>query len=118
MANIALGNAAVTDCPAGDGDHDGKITVDEILAAVKNALNGCPARMCGGIAGFSCRAYEVCDLRDATCSIADLAGTCVSRPRVCDPIYAPVCGCDAVTYGNDCTRLAAGATLAHVGECQ
>ena len=26
---------------AGDANHDGQITVDEILTAVNNALNGC-----------------------------------------------------------------------------
>jgi hypothetical protein len=28
-------------CDAGDASHDGAITVDEILAAVNRALNGC-----------------------------------------------------------------------------
>jgi hypothetical protein len=41
MVNIALGNAAVTTCQAGDANHDGHITVDEILTAVNNDLNGC-----------------------------------------------------------------------------
>ena len=45
MVNIALGNANVSTCLAGDANHDGQITVDEILTAVNNALNGCsPAR--------------------------------------------------------------------------
>jgi len=42
MVNIALGNANVDICPAGNANHDAKITVDEILTAVNNALNGCP----------------------------------------------------------------------------
>jgi hypothetical protein len=42
MVNIALGNADVITCDAGDGNQDGQITVDEILTAVYNALNGCP----------------------------------------------------------------------------
>ena len=42
MVNIALGNAAVSECQAGDGNFDDQITVDEILTAVTNALNGCP----------------------------------------------------------------------------
>ncbi len=41
MVDIALGDAAVSSCPAGDANRDGPITVDEILAAVENALNGC-----------------------------------------------------------------------------
>jgi hypothetical protein len=39
--NIALGNTSVAACRPGDANADGKITVDEILAAVDNALNGC-----------------------------------------------------------------------------
>jgi hypothetical protein len=42
MVNIALGNADVDACLAGDAYHDGQIAIDEILTAVNNALNGCP----------------------------------------------------------------------------
>ncbi|MFI5366419.1 MAG: hypothetical protein ACHQ4J_12435 [Candidatus Binatia bacterium] len=42
MVNIALGAAPPSDCLAGDANHDGRITVDEILAAVNNALSRCP----------------------------------------------------------------------------
>jgi hypothetical protein len=41
VVNIALGNTPVGDCLAGDANHDGQITVDDILTAVNNALNGC-----------------------------------------------------------------------------
>jgi len=43
MVNIALGNRQIADCLAGDGNGDGQITVDEILTAVHNAVNGCGA---------------------------------------------------------------------------
>jgi hypothetical protein len=39
--NIALGNTSVAACRPGDANADGQITVDEVLAAVHNALNGC-----------------------------------------------------------------------------
>jgi hypothetical protein len=42
MVNIALGAAPPFDCVFGDANRDGQITVDEILAAVRNALSGCP----------------------------------------------------------------------------
>jgi hypothetical protein len=29
-------------CPAVDGNNDGRVTVDELVAAVRNALRGCP----------------------------------------------------------------------------
>jgi hypothetical protein len=44
MVNIALGNAGVATCTAGDANHDGQITIAELLAAVNSALNGCHMR--------------------------------------------------------------------------
>ena len=41
MVNVALGNSDVGACPAGDANHDGEITIDEILKAVNNALGEC-----------------------------------------------------------------------------
>jgi hypothetical protein len=41
MVNIALGNLQLSACMAGDGNQDGHIAVDDILAAVNNALHGC-----------------------------------------------------------------------------
>ena len=42
MVNVALGNANVATCTAGDANHDGTIAITEIVAAVNNALTGCP----------------------------------------------------------------------------
>jgi hypothetical protein len=39
LVGTALGNAL--DCPAGDRDNDGEITIGELLAAVVNGLQGC-----------------------------------------------------------------------------
>ncbi len=39
--NIVLGQSDVSSCPAIDADGDGTVTVDEIIRAVANALNGC-----------------------------------------------------------------------------
>jgi hypothetical protein len=41
MVNIALGTSPLSACTAGDANGDTQITVDEILTAVRNALNGC-----------------------------------------------------------------------------
>jgi hypothetical protein len=49
MVNIFLGSADIAMCPAGDvtggipDGPDGQITVDELVRAVNNALNGCTA---------------------------------------------------------------------------
>jgi hypothetical protein len=41
MVNIALGSAEMAACPGADGNQDGHITVNEIIAAVHNALDDC-----------------------------------------------------------------------------
>ena len=117
--NIALGNSPLEACPAFDVNCDGEVTVDEIVLAVNQALFGCPrwGQACAGFAGLPCGAGEVCDLHDPTCAVADLGGVCAVRPLVCAPVVFPICGCDRITYQNDCLRLRAGEIFAHEGAC-
>src|SRR3990167_1023097 len=44
----------------------------------------------------------------------DATGTCAKLAEVCAEIYAPVCGCDGVTYGNSCSAVT---SIAFSGEC-
>ena len=72
---------------------------------------------CGGIAGISCEPGEVCDLPPGECESADLQGQCVPQPDACPRHWDPVCGCDGVTYGNDCERLKAAVQKRRDGPC-
>ena len=68
----------------------------------------------------ACKAGQICDL--ASCpdviSVDDTAGVCVDKPDTCVAEIKHVCGCDGVTYDNDCLRLVAGAALDHAGKCE
>ena len=72
---------------------------------------------CGTIVGIPCGAGEFCEMPEDTCGSADLGGTCVAIPEVCTEGYAPVCGCDRVTYANDCQRRGALVAKHHDGAC-
>ena len=45
-------------------------------------------------------------------------GYCMLKPTACYEIYAPVCGCDEVTYPNDCYAAAAGTNVLGYGTCE
>jgi hypothetical protein len=114
---------AILPCPLGPSPVCGcdGATYDSACAAAAVGVNvaheGACEQRCGTIAGLSCPDGDVCDLEPGMCNGADLGGVCVPKPEVCPEIYAPVCGCDGVTYGNDCERVAAEAQKDHDGAC-
>lgn len=75
---------------------------------------------CGGFAANvrTCAKGLFCEgpFPDLACA-PDIGGTCQPQPEVCSQLFAPVCGCDCKTYGNDCERQAAGAPKRANGAC-
>jgi len=70
--------------------------------------------------GIACKSERDCDF-DEYCEKASCdssLGTCVSRPVLCDAKADFSCGCDGVTYYNDCLRRASGVSSAASGQCE
>ena len=47
----------------------------------------------------------------------DASGSCHARPKSCDNAEKVVCGCDGVSYWNDCLRAENGSAAATAGAC-
>ena len=75
-------------------------------------------RVCGGPRHRECSDEQFCQARLGECPGKRHPGRCVNRPEVCTKEYAPVCGCDGVTYGNRCQAASAGVSIASNGECE
>ncbi len=110
---IGFGRRRKIEGPAGIGR---KLVTSEFYTKVE----GGSSRACGGFTfppNPSCEPREFCEQPAGTCMIADLPGTCEDISEACIEIYDPVCGCDGLTYSNDCHRQRAQAALDHPGAC-
>jgi hypothetical protein len=77
-----------------------------------------PGRVCGGFAGGQCGKGQYCELSPGVCGrVRDARGVCKVKPRICPEIFAPVCGCNHHTYGNECAAAGAGVSVLHRGHC-
>lgn len=83
----------------------------------KRSDGACAGTRCGTIAGIPCPEGRFCEFPADQCQAEDLAGGCVDVSEVCTLDWNPVCGCDGVSYGNECERRAAAVSKHHDGGC-
>ncbi len=98
--------------------HPGTETCDRDPTPDDLGCDGYAPCQCGGIGGFSCASEQFCDIFAGLCGgQTDPLGTCVPVTDACPEIFSPVCGCDGVTYANDCFRIFARVPKDHDGPC-
>jgi len=68
-------------------------------------------------ANGDCASEEFCRTDIGDCSSNTNAGLCTEKPLSCYQIFAPVCGCNNATYGNDCKAFGRGVNIAYKGTC-
>lgn len=113
-------------CHSDDACDDGQVCDES--ECLSNCPEGmfCPA-VCWGqcvpdeggaddcLASSQCADGEFCEF-ESECGEGPV-GVCAPTPEVCPEIFAPVCGCDAVTYGNACVAAGAGVSVQSEGPC-
>jgi hypothetical protein len=89
--------------------------------AVDRAANPSTACVTVPVTRPSCHEWWECPSFDEYC--AKPAGDCVGPgqcrqlPDVCADVEDPACGCDGMTYSNECYAAAAGQNVLHRGPC-
>jgi hypothetical protein len=95
--------------------RNGMVCFDTVIHVAAKRQN--TAAVCGGIAGIPCPAVEFCKYEIGRCC-CDFQGVCLPIPGACITLWDPVCGCDGLTYGNECEADRAGVAIDHRGECR
>lgn len=108
---IASGGTVGSGGSIGSGGAGGVPSSGGVVNTGGAALEGGPPSGCS--TEFDCPGGWTCSKLD--CNAA--TGSCEPKPILCDPTPQPVCGCNHITYWNDCQRRQNGVEASTPGQC-
>jgi len=124
FAAIQAGTAGL-DASAGSGGDAGTAGASDGRGGSAAGSAGAPSSGASGNGGEPgdkpCQTADDCGGLTWLCqrqNCGDTLGVCLPRPVSDDPLRAPVCGCDRITYFNDTLRQQYGISSSRQGECK
>src|SRR3972149_3477866 len=117
-ATITPGNnctVTVTFSPSSTGTKNATLTItsdDPDTLTLNVSLSGIGVQQC--FSNLNCNSGYYCKKPEGSCYST---GFCSVRPDSCTFEYLPVCGCNGLTYSNECVAAQSGVSVAYQGEC-